>query len=283
MPDLFFGEAAPARARARRPRGAAAAKAFPTPAPAALIKLEDRPPTQTLYLRIAHGGEGTAHAMTGVFIPANFRVEPQMDVILYLHGHHRGAPSLSVDRYWNRAVQSHFDFREGLNATRKNVILVAPTLGARSEAGRLMRLGALDWYLDTVRFSLKQHGPHRSLPEAPGIRNLILACHSGGGHPMRVLATSPSRYANLIRECWGFDCLYTQGEENIWAAWAKAHPGSRLYIHYGSGGTARRSEALRAKHVPNILVEGRTSLTHNLVPKTHWQERLRAAPFLSDV
>jgi hypothetical protein len=223
--------------------------------------------------------------MTGIFLPAHYRTEPQVDLILYLHGHHKSPPAhrpdQTVARYWNRAVHSYFDFREGLNASGKNVILVAPTLGPRSEAGRLLRPGGLDWYLNAVLPAMRRYGPHKDSSQAPSVRNIILACHSGGGWPMRQLATLPSRNAAAIRECWGFDCLYNGGDEDAWAQWARTHPSSRLYIHYGSGGTHGKSEVLRRMRVPNVFVEGKTSLAHNLVPKTHWLERLRGATFLA--
>jgi len=85
-----------------------------------------------------------------------------------------------------------------------------------------------------------------------------------------------------VRECWGFDCFYNGGDEGAWANWARSHPSSRLFIHYGNGKTAGKSERLRRMGVPNVFVEGRTSLAHNLVPKTHWLERLRAATFLGN-
>lgn len=255
--------------------GEAPAKA---PAVPRLIKREDHPVTLTLYLHIPLGGESPAPAMTGVFVPANFRPNNPLDLILYLCGHHREAPVQSIARYWNRNIHSYFDFREGINASRKNVVLVAPTLGPRSEAGRLVRPGALDWYLDTVLGALRRYAPDQA-PQS-GIRHLILACHSGGGLPMRQLATLPSRKAGMIRECWGFDCLYNRGDEPTWAKWAAAHPTSRLFIHYGSGGTAHKSEALRKMAPPNIFVEGRGTLGHNLVPKAHWIQRLKAATFL---
>jgi hypothetical protein len=224
--------------------------------------------------------------MTGIFIPANFRAEPRLDLILYLHGHHTSAPAnppaQTIDRYWNRAVHSHFDFREGLNASGKNVILVAPTLGPKSQSGHLLGARRLDWYLNLVLAALHRHGPYRNAPQEPAIRNLVLACHSGGGWPMRQLATLPSQNASAIRECWGFDCLYNGGDEEAWANWARSHPSSLLFIHYGSGKTAEKSERLRRMGVPNVFVEGRTSLAHNLVPKAHWLERLRGATFLGN-
>jgi hypothetical protein len=249
-----------------------------------LLKREDQPPTSTLYVFLPLGGEAPARPMTGIFIPQNFRIEPQIDIILYLHGHHRGGAwptTLTIDQYWDRTRHPYFDFREGLNATRKNAILVAPTLGPRSESGKLIQRGGFDSYMDGVLTALSQFGPYRVNSQRPTVRSVILACHSGGGWPMRRLATSPSRYEAIIKECWGFDCLYNSGDEDAWASWAKAHPSSRLYIHYGSGGTAGKSEALRSKGVPNASVEGSVKLAHNLVPKTHWQKRLRAS-FLSD-
>jgi len=250
-----------------------------------LLRRESQPPRVTLYVSIPLGGESPAPAMTGIFVPANFRMQPELDLVLYLHGHHHNPPNdppaQSIARYWNRAVHSYFDFREGVNASGKNVILAAPTLGPRSESGRLIRPGGLDWYLGVVLAALQQHGPFQSSGTALHVHNLILACHSGGGWPMRQLATLPSRNAAAIRECWGFDCLYNRGDEDAWSRWAKAHPSSRLYIHYGSGGTQTKSEALRSMRVPNVFVEGRASLAHNLVPKTHWLQRLQSATFLA--
>ena len=46
-------------------------------------------------------------------------------------------PTLNIDRLWNARRYPFFDFREQLNASQKNVILVAPTLGPRSDSTRL--------------------------------------------------------------------------------------------------------------------------------------------------
>lgn len=254
-----------------------------TPAPPPLISTETAPPSTTLYLRMSHGGEAPARPMTGIFIPDNYRMGPQVDLILYLHGHHRAAPwppTLTINQYWNAARYSYFAFREGLNTSGKNAILVAPTLGPRSQAGRLARAGGLGDYLDAVMAALAAYGPFGQAP-TPG--TIVLACHSGGGAPMRAIATTTQRYGPQIKECWGFDCLYNTGDETVWARWAQSRPDANLYIHYGSGGTAARSEALRKRGVQlgvsNVFVEGSTKLGHNLVPITHWQTRLSAAPF----
>jgi hypothetical protein len=263
------------------------------PAPAggatpALIGRETAPLSETLYVEIPLGAyqfEGknkTIPPITGIFLPERFRPDAQVDILLYLHGHHSEALFSNIREYWNQQRHPQWPFRESLNSSSKNVVLVAPSLGIRSNPGWLSEKGGLGNYLDRVLAALRAYGPYNTAGSAPTLGNLILACHSGGGIYMRLIATSGARYTDRIRECWGFDCLYNTGDETIWAQWARSRPNSRLFIHYGSGGTATRSELLRRQGVPNVFVEGSTSLPHNNVPIKHWANRLRAATFLSD-
>ncbi|HEY9639177.1 MAG TPA: hypothetical protein V6C57_01770 [Coleofasciculaceae cyanobacterium] len=246
-----------------------------------LIKTETPPLQRTLYVNIPLGGESPAKPMTGIFIPAGYRLQASIDLILYLRGHHKGTPRQTIQEYWNARRFPYWAFREGVNNSGKNVILVAPTLGPASQAGRLLKPSGLDNYLNQVLAALKAYGPYSD--RSPDIGNIILACHSGGGYPMRQLATSPQQYTTRIRECWGFDCLYNTGDEQIWTKWAQQRPGAKLYIHYGNGGTAQKSENLRriARNLPNIEVQGSTRLAHDRVPITHWRDRILAAPFLN--
>ncbi len=273
-----YGEAAPAPASARTATAGPVRKARPS---VRLTATEKDPPDTTLYVDIVLGGEGPARPMTGIFVPQGYRPQPAVDVLLYLHGHHKGRPELTIRQYWQRRIDPTADLRERLDQTRKNVILVAPTLGPTSGAGRLVRPGGFGWYVDQVLAALGKFGPHRG--SVPRLGSLVLACHSGGGWPMRVLATSKDPVAAHVRECWGFDCLYNRGDEDAWAGWARSHPDAKLYIHYGSGGTAKKSLALKAMGVPNVFVEGSTRLRHGLVPQVHWKERLSAARFLADL
>ena len=274
-----------------------------------LIKRETQPPSSTLYVNIALGSEGPARPMTGIFIPDGYRPlrwvqqpgglelpQPEVDLILWLMGHHTGLygqppPKLAIDTYWSRAAYPYWMFREGVNDSRRRVILIAPTLGPSSEAGWLTKAGGFDTFLDQVMAALTQYGPY-SAASTPRVRNIILACHSGGGAPMRQLAMArpPQRYTPQIRECWGFDCLYDRGDELAWGrgtpkepGWAASHPDAKLYIYYGDGGTDWRSEQLRAQRLPNVSVEGSTRLGHYCVPMTYWRERIQGAPFLEDV
>lgn len=222
--------------------------------------------------------------MTGIFIPENYQLQPQVDLILYLHGYHKLHPRMSIDSYWSSRPFPFFPLRQGVNQSQKNVILVAPTLGPRSEEGRLTRLGGFDAYLEQVISALVEYGPYRTARQYPSVGNIILACHSGGGYPMRQLALTCQRYSPNIRECWGFDCLYNTDDETLWAQWARWHPDARLYIYYLSD-TVEKSKKLQRQKVANVSVERSTAWglrAHDRVPITHWNYRIQGASFLMD-
>ncbi|HZB43732.1 MAG TPA: peptidoglycan-binding domain-containing protein [Pyrinomonadaceae bacterium] len=254
-----------------------------------LMKSETAPPSSTLYVDIALRSEGQARPMTGIFIPQGYRPQPPVDLILYLHGFKftqawKPYPTLSIDGYWDARQFPYFALRERLNESRKNVILVAPTLGARSEAGLLTRPGGFDAYLDQVMAALAAHGPYRNAGQPPGPGNIILACHSGGGLPMRQLALSNQRYTPQIKECWGFDSTYNRGDDTEWARWARSRPEVGVYIYYVAGSrTEALAVGLKRQKAPNVFVVPSPERRHNWVPLTHWRERIAAASFLRSV
>jgi len=259
---------------------------------------ETSPPEQTLYARIPLGGESPARPLTGIFIPSGYRVRGPVDLILYLQGH-RTQPdaawfrALTIDKYWNSARFPRWALREATNASRKNVVLVAPTMGVRSQATQFSKPGGLDAYLERVMAVLSTNGQFRKLGTPPEVGSIILACHSGGGARMLELVTVGNKLASRVRECWAFDSLYGAGIESAWYNWARRHPAAKLYVHYGSGGTAGHSTRLAdmaackaittpCKRLANVFVEGRTSLLHNNVPIEHWTKRLRMAGWLGE-
>ena len=244
-------------------------------APPTLISTETTPPAKTLYLNIPLGSERPARAMTGLFIPPNYRHQAEVDLILYLHGF-KPKSGLTINRYWNARVFPYWPLRERLNDSGKNVVLVAPTLGHRSQTGLLTKPGGLDAYIARVLSAL---GTHAAGPKQPRLGKLILACHSGGGWPMRLLALSNNRAAKHIQECWGFDCTYNRGDDTEWARWARAHPQKRLFIYYlARTRTAVLSLKLKALKAPNVFVNASSAKEHNWVPIQHWRARLEAAP-----
>ena len=247
----------------------------------ALLSREHTPPQTTLYLDIKLGAESPARPMTGVFLPRGWKPQATVDVLLYLHGIKE--PGLTIDRYWK---QAHFALREKLNESGKNVILAAPTLGPRSQRqiGSLAQPGGLDAYLDSVLAGVAAYGAADGSRVRPRLGNLILAAHSGGGLPMRLLALSKNRVAANIKECWGFDCTYFSGDETEWTRWARAHPSSRLFIYYiANSPTAARSTKLAAQNVPNVTVVASADRRHYWVPLSYWRERLQGARFLAQV
>lgn len=276
-----------------RPRAGAGAAPQPSGAPSpfqapALVAREDTPPAYTLYVDIAlQIPLGQARSMTGIFVPEDYRPQSKIDLIVYLPGHKSWEkwnpmkPNFSIDAYWRLPP---FPLREGVNQSRKNLILVAPTLGAKSQPGVLARPGGFDAFLDQVMAALKQDGPYGRAQKNPSVGNVILACHSGGGLPMRQIAAGADRYAAQVRECWGFDSTYFTGDDTVWARWARSRPHAKLYIHYIPGSpTEGLSSRLRSKRVPNVFVEESTPRGgHNWVPIAHWKDRIQGAQFLAD-
>ncbi len=280
----------------------------PTQAAPSLIRSESQPLFSTLYLNINLGcstkrdrTKVCPQPMTGVFLPANYRFTPQVDLILYLQGHHRTpvqrgrspAPgyyptNLTIDQYWNRQFYPFFAFREGVNASSKNAILVAPTLGSRSESGNLTQASGFDAYIDQVLAAIRTYyAPSMQFDQPLSLGNLILACHSGGGLPMRTIALSKATYASKIRECWGFDCTYNTGDDTGWGSWAKRNPTSNLFIYYiANSQTAPLATSLqiyaKRQKLSNVSVNRSTTGDHNRVPITYWETRIKATPFLKN-
>lgn len=250
-----------------------------------LLKQETAPAAATLYAEIELGiidkFKQPAAPMTGIFFPDGFKPGPQVDIILYLHGHKaETAHDLSIDQYWNSKRFAYGAFREKLNAAGRNAILVAPTLGARSEAGALLNAGGLDGYLAKVLAMIGTFGAGARSGITPTLRHLVFACHSGGGLPMRRLAGGADKALTNLRECWGFDCTYNRGDDTFWAGWARKTPRGKCYFYYIKGSpTASLAEGLRDKSVANAIVQPSAERRHNYVPIAHWLERIQGAAF----
>ena len=254
--------------------------------PAAKPQATD-PPGVTLYEdKIVLGQESPAKPKTGIFIPQGFRPQPEVDLIVYLHGMKApsGLPlSATIDQYWSQRYP--FQLREAVNQSARNVVLVAPTLGAASQAGKLTQPGGLDWYLDQVTAALARRGPFQQANITPQVGNIILACHSAGGRVMRPLAVRSNRYSSKIRECWGFDCLYSPCDAEVWRTWAVCRPNSKLFVYYlsSTSGNSRDLQGTvgqRIQPTTNVKVEKSSAPNHNRVPVAHMASLLAQASFL---
>ena len=287
------------------------------------VRRDATPPLMSLYLPIPLGVPNVAAQSTGVFVPANYRVGDTIDLVLFLRGYdiNRPKPATSIGEYWNspqHPILKSFLFREEINKSGKNVILVVPALGPFSEAGKLKEVGGVQEFLDSILDGLLRHGPHVGRPDRPTIRHLILAAHSGGGVPLRRLAQAlgdDDKLKDKLKECWGFDSIYgvKDKDADFWSDWAKGHPGAKVSMFYiftqkdvgkdakqpvsasnpldhreptGTSFPAMELERLaRVRMLSNIVVlreTQATTLNHNEVPRTHLADLLKAAPYLDD-
>jgi hypothetical protein len=101
-----------------------------------------------------------------------------------------------------------------------DAILIAPFLGRREKRGDgEFSLGSLGdggggkRYLDRVLADLKEP---LGLSKTPNLNKLVVACHSGGGALMRQLMGTLGDYESKLIACWGFDCLYSDGDAAWW-------------------------------------------------------------------
>lgn len=246
------------------------------------------PPGQTILdTGFALGSESPAIVQTGIYVPEFYKARPEVDLIVYFHGH-KIPSGLStrgtISEYWKRPRP--FLLREAVNDSGKNVVLVAPTLGIYSQAGKLTSPNSFDMYVDGILQVLAKSGPYAGGNFMPVVGNIVLACHSGGGKVMRRLVQMTHRYSNKIRECWGFDCLYDSCDAAVWRQWALGNSNLKLFVYY-RGSTRDYSEDLRGNEGPkiprpaNVTVEGSSAPSHGQVPTRHLPALIQQATFLS--
>lgn len=172
--------------------------------------------------------------MTAVYVPQNFKPDAEADLIIYLYGFVDGHPKMkdaggkkiipSIKDYLDyslttdftkafaaargKPLNSYLDFRAILRNSGKNVVFVAPTLGAKAQSGKLA--GGFDNYVDQVIWAINEYVfKGRGLAGKLELRNLIIAAHSGGGSAMlKIAQQTKSVYVKRIKEYWGFDAWY---------------------------------------------------------------------------
>jgi LAS superfamily LD-carboxypeptidase LdcB len=227
---------------------------------------------------------------TGIFVPDGYRAGGPVDLVIYLHGHTVGYPGMktSIDEYW-ADPNHHFPLREQVNDSGKNVVLAAPTLGPRSEAGTLDDAGGLDSFVSEVLGALGDQSPAFGNRQ-PQIGNIVLAGHSGAGKPMLRIAQSATPMAAKIRECWLFDALY--GGAPDWERWIRAHPRAMFYTYHATEGPSRNSrkleERLKKDGITNAVIFPSAEMSrvkmpgHFDVPKTFFVKRLRDTSWMSE-
>jgi hypothetical protein len=155
-----------------------------------LSNSESTPPGTTIYVKLDLQIKETPPEV-GIFIPDGFELGSHIDLLLYMRGFKIADEVVSVESYFK---QSYGKLREGVNSSGRNVILVAPALGPTSQAGTLVKPGGLDSFLRQALAAVLKHGGLATPPKLLTLGHLIIACHSGGGAPVRKrLVRSPRR------------------------------------------------------------------------------------------
>lgn len=142
-----------------------------------------------------------------------FKFPDKINVILYFHGHKAGEFS-TINEYWSGNLHN-IRLREDINATRKQVVLIAPTLGAKpgsginADMGIFANAGGVDVFLaEAVKWIGKYVPQYVAKKKNPEIGHIVLAGHSGAGG---ILSQQVKAMRSPICEVWGFDTMYGQG------------------------------------------------------------------------
>ena len=194
---------------------------------------------------------------TAVYIPpTHVATNNALNVVIWLHGFY-----VNDHRFIFHADPAHV--RQQVLNSNRDVVLIAPFLGHEYiDANKkvvgdysVSSLAGGNWgqnYLDEVLAALARF-KNPSLPPRLDIKNLIIACHSGAGAGMRNLVGTLGKYQPVLKECWGFDCLYRRSDPNdpksapddatFWYDRTSGKDGCPLYIYFGPS-TIRQSVKL---------------------------------------
>jgi uncharacterized protein YcbK (DUF882 family)/LAS superfamily LD-carboxypeptidase LdcB len=259
-----------------------------------LIKKEQSPPSETIYVNYNIGIQKAAGDKAGtvnytvkpisaIFVPENFTAGDTTDLVIFLHGHksEQLGKDKSIDDLWNGSRFPHFRLRELTNETGRSIILVAPTLGPRSQPGNLVTSQGFSSFVIHMIAAINTH-LSQYFPSGFHLGKIILACHSGGGNPMKKIALLTDHnnyYASKITECWGFDCLYNGDDAAKWTTWAKQNPDKKVYQYYiPNSPTADQGDKLknsaRRENIVNLQAIPTTDRRHNWIPALYWQQRI---------
>ena len=111
-------------------------------------------------------------------------------------------------------MKDYGQLRQRLNASGRNVILVAPTLGPKSEPGNLAAHGGLDLFLGRALAAIRAHAGD-GWPDVLTLRSLIVACHSGAGVDERELVGGSGKALASLTNCSGYRVLLSRRRRAI--------------------------------------------------------------------
>src|SRR5262245_33239114 len=231
-------------------------------------------------------GSPSPNQVTLLFVPPSYQPKATVDMIVYLHGFMKTLPD----------IQGYFIDPDrapiwgGIEASGKNVVLVAPSLGPNPEiASQISKIASADGkfglpdFIDQILQAMLEFGPHATGGSAPGasslpdpvnapttqarpaLGNLILAGHSAGGSPLMNMAGLDHRYKNNHKECWCFDGWYYGSQP--WIKWLKDNPGKTLRGFYVAGtGTEATAKAIAGAGLGNAVIQADPGSNHDTEP-----------------
>jgi len=192
-------------------------------------------------LKVWPGRTFTTTSVSGGMLPAAVYMPPihngsatTLNVLLFLHGWYVPSQEALINSDNSRPCEQVIN-------SGKDIILVAPWLGYKWRDKK----GDVQGALQTGNFANKAYGQLflkailDALPAGAGgpasldIKNLVVACHSGGGVAMRNVAATLGAFDVKLRECVGLDCLYQKGDANFWFDRAKESGASPAYFFFG--------------------------------------------------
>lgn len=234
--------------------------------------------------------KGSVQKKTALFAPSHLNVHAPVDVVVYLHGHlgaHPGIKKINhspcIKEYLNYSGARYFQLREAIEAGKRNAVLVAPTLGPRSQYGTIAK--QFDAYMENVLAGIREH-IIRSKKTGGDFEfgKLIIAAHSGGGSAMLQICASNNKYAKKIAEVWGFDSWYngTSPWENV----AKLRPALKIYgYHFNSSylphkPAAKIKRAQKANFFTARVANDAPSLDHFTLLPYYFKERIADEVFI---
>lgn len=194
-------------------------------------------------------GQPAATNPAGVFIPPGFSYAEQVDVILYFHGNKDGSFQ-TINQYWH-GDYNKIALREDLVASRRDALLVAPTMGyypghslwGNSDLGVFGQPEGGDCSLDHVMVHLKKYDDNFAAKGyTPRVRKIVLAGHSGGGSPIH---TQMESMKGRLCESWCFDVVY--GPVSDWIDFAVRNPTIPLTFYHAVQSLGALRELVRQK------------------------------------
>jgi uncharacterized protein YcbK (DUF882 family) len=148
---------------------------------------------------------------TGVFIPAGYKKEDKVDLIVYFHGlYDYGNKINGIEYYW----KNYSNIRACLVESRRNAILLAPTLTSDPQQSSIV-FGKVNGFDNYITECFKELKSRNYVAAAAEPQRIILAGHSAGGSVLRRILGGKNQLLDKVIECWGFDCLYNYGWESL--------------------------------------------------------------------